>query len=152
MHTSPVFRVKAILDSFANPLVDLLDFLPVRNSFGKFNRIRFVSNRAVFDFDQPVTGKQIQVKLEQNYGQSLLLARSKFSISHSRPSWNRAEVKTNWEEVFAAEVFAETKASFAELKKLKTQLTAEEKSIPKTPVMLELDAKKSSAKAVEIRA
>lgn len=106
---------------------------------------------AVFDFEKPTQGKKLLVKLQQNYGQSLLLARSRFSVSTEDVKWNRAEIQTDWEDLFAREVYEPTKKSLAKLNQLKAQLTAEQKKIPKTPVMLELDTKKQRTTKIHSR-
>ena len=96
---------------------------------------------AVFDFETPISGGTLKVTLEQKYGEGLLLARSRFSISRNPVSWLRAEVEPDQEDTFVKAVFPET------IKRLKAKQTAQDqlqnfkKQIPSTPVMFDLDSK-----------
>ena len=102
----------------------------------------------VFDFQNPILidkitkGAKLRLTLDQEYGERLLLARSRFSVSHYPANWLKAQLEPNLEMVFAEEVNADTKKVFGELKAAQSQLAKLESSIPKTPVMLELDPKK----------
>lgn len=102
----------------------------------------------VFDFRNPILidkitkGAKLRLTLDQEYGERLLLARSRFSVSHYPANWLKAQLKPNLEMVFAEEVNADTKKVFGELKAAQSQLAKLESSIPKTPVMLELDPKR----------
>lgn len=102
----------------------------------------------VFDFQNPILidkitkGAKLRLTLDQEYGERLLLARSRFSVSHYPANWLKAQLEPNLEMVFAEEVNADTKKVFGELKAAQSHLAKLESSIPKTPVMLELDPKK----------
>lgn len=100
----------------------------------KFNE----QQTAVFDFVEPVSGGQIRVTLEQQFGQSLLLARSRFSVSQYPTPWLRAEVTPNLMDVFARQVHTPTMGQYNELAAARQQLIKHGSSLPKTPVMLEL--------------
>lgn len=110
----------------------------------KFNQ----SQVGIFDFRDPIAidkvtkGAKLRLTLEQEYGERLLLARSRFSISSYPASWLKAELKPNLETVFAEEVYADTKSTYREWKAAQTRLAKLESSVPKTPVMLELDPKR----------
>jgi len=103
----------------------------------------------VFDFQNPILidkitqGAKLRLTLDQEYGERLLLARSRFSVSHYPANWLKAQLKPNLERVFAEEVNADTQKVFGELKAAQSRLAKLESSVPKTPVMLELDPKNS---------
>jgi hypothetical protein len=96
---------------------------------------------AVFDFETPISGGVLKVTLEQQYGEGLLLARSRFSISQNPVQWLRAELKPEPEKVFSETVFPETIQRLKATQTAKDQLQNFKKQIPSTPVMFDLDAK-----------
>ena len=96
---------------------------------------------AMFDFDSPITGGVLKVTLEQQYGEGLLLARSRFSISQNPVQWLRPELQPEPEKVFSEAVFMETMQRLKAVEIARSKLQNFRKQIPNTPVMLDLDAK-----------
>ena len=106
---------------------------------------------AVFDFESPVSGGLLKVTLEQQYGEGLLLARSRFSISQNPPQWLRAELQPEPEKVFSETVFPETMRRLKAMETAKNQLQNFKKQIPSTPVMFDLDAKRQRTTRIHHR-
>ena len=106
---------------------------------------------AVFDFESPITGGTLKVTLEQQYGEGLLLARSRFSISQNPIQWLRAELNPEPEKVFRETVFPETIRRIKAMETATNQLQNFKKQIPSTPVMLELDAKRQRTTRIHNR-
>ncbi|MCA9177642.1 MAG: PSD1 domain-containing protein [Planctomycetales bacterium] len=97
---------------------------------------------AIFEFKAPPTKGVLRIKLEQQHGGGLLLARSRFSVSSHPTAWLEAKVEPNLESVFARHVFAPTKQLHIQREQLAKQLADAEAAVPQTPVMLELDKSK----------
>lgn len=106
---------------------------------------------AVFDFESPISGGVLKVTLEQQYGQGLLLARSRFSISQNPVQWLRAELQPEPEKVFSETVFPETMRRLKAMQTAKDQLQNFKKQIPSTPVMFDLDAKRQRTTRIHNR-
>ena len=106
---------------------------------------------AVFDFESPISGGVLKVTLEQQYGQGLLLARSRFSISQNPVQWLRAELQPEPEKVFSETVFPETMRRLKAMQTAKEQLQNFKKQIPSTPVMFDLDAKRQRTTRIHNR-
>ncbi|MDE0866002.1 MAG: PSD1 and planctomycete cytochrome C domain-containing protein [Rubripirellula sp.] len=97
---------------------------------------------ALFDFEKPIAGGTLKVTLEQQYGEGLLLGRSRFSISRHPVQRLRAELQPALEETFSKTVFPETMRRIKEVETAKNRLDDLKRRIPKTPVMLELGDKR----------
>jgi len=97
---------------------------------------------AIFDFDSPISGGVLKVTLEQQYGEGLLLARSRFSISQNPVQWLRPELQPDTEKVFTELVFKETMQRIEAMATSRNKLQNFRKQIPNTPVMFDLDAKR----------
>ncbi len=54
----------------------------------------------ILDFSEPIDSGIIRITLEQQYGEGLLLARSRFAVSPYPAEWLIAELKPNFEEIF----------------------------------------------------
>ena len=106
---------------------------------------------AIFDFDAPITGGTLKVTLEQQYGEGLLLARSRFSISQNPVQWLRAELQPDPEKVFTETVFPETMRRLKATQAAQDQLQNFRKQLPSTPVMFDLDAKRQRATRIHNR-
>ncbi|MGB1814371.1 MAG: DUF1553 domain-containing protein, partial [Rubripirellula sp.] len=106
---------------------------------------------AVFDFESPITGGTLKVTLEQQYGEGLLLARSRFSISQNPIQWLRAELNPEPEKVFRETVFPETIRRIKAMETATNQLQNFKKQIPSTPVMFDLDAKRQRTTRIHNR-
>ena len=106
---------------------------------------------AVFDFDAPITGGTLKVTLEQQYGEGLLLARSRFSISQNPVQWLRAELQPDPEKVFTEAVFPETMGRLKAMQAAQDQLQNFRKQLPSTPVMFDLDAKRQRTTRIHNR-
>ncbi len=101
----------------------------------KFNQ----PQTGIYEFDTPVSGEKLKLILEQEYGEGLLLARSRISISSQPGRWLAPVLAPDLENVFANHVFQETIEAEKKLQGAKVTLKNLESQIPKTPVMLELD-------------
>lgn len=106
---------------------------------------------AIFDFESAVSGGTLKVTLEQQYGEGLLLARSRFSISQNPVQWLRAELNPEPEKVFRETVFPETMRRIKAMDTARNQLQNLKNQIPSTPVMLDLDAKRQRTTRIHNR-
>ncbi|MFT5126412.1 MAG: hypothetical protein ACI8W8_000004 [Rhodothermales bacterium] len=106
---------------------------------------------SVFDFKALIDGAQLRLTLEQEYGQGLLLARSRFSVSSYPTAWLQAELKPDLARVFADHVHPETSAQAKTRAAAKKKADALRRAIPKTPVMQELAADKQRKTQVHTR-
>ena len=108
---------------------------------------------AVFDFDQPVTGGQLRLTLEQEYGQGLIFENFKVSVSNLPPSWLEAEVdaKDGLESVFVTHVYGPTREMNVRLKAARTNLEQVRRAIPQTPIMRELSVNRRRVTKVHRR-
>jgi hypothetical protein len=106
---------------------------------------------AFFDFKTPVEGAKLRLTLEQKYGQGLLLARSRFSVSALPAAWLQPELEPNLEQVFAEHVHPQTSGHAKARARAKKKADALRGKFPKTPVMLELTADKQRKTQVHQR-
>ena len=108
---------------------------------------------AVFDFDQPVTGGQLRLTLEQEYGQGLIFENFKVSVSNLPPSWLEAEVdaKGGLESVFVTHVYGPTREMNVRLEAARTNLEQVRRAIPQTPIMRELSVNRRRVTKVHRR-
>ena len=95
---------------------------------------------AVFDFAKPVSGGQLRLTLEMEYGQGLLFESFRLSASTHPPKWLTADVKpaAGLERVFAEHEFGPTRGIYAKLKASRSRLKNAQSAIAKTPIMREL--------------
>ena len=95
---------------------------------------------AVFDFAEPVSGGQLRLTLEMEYGQGLLFESFRLSASVHPTKWLTAEVDATagLERVFAEHVFEPTRKIHGKLAKTRQRLKDAQSRIPKTPIMREL--------------
>ena len=113
---------------------------------------RFAEQQAaLFEFAKPVSGGKLRIRLVQEYGQGLLLARSRFSVSTHRSDWITPEVQPDLKELFLSRVFPPTREKYSLREKLKSELANLEKSLPRTPVMLERDSGKRRVTRIHSR-
>lgn len=98
---------------------------------------------AVFDFAEriePRKGRQLQLTLEQEYGQGLLLDTFRISCSSYPGQWLTAELDptSGLQSVFQRHVYSETKAIYVKLDEIRGELETVRREVPSTPIMREL--------------
>ena len=101
----------------------------------------------ILDFSEPIDSGTIRITLEQQYGEGLLLARSRFSVSSYPAEWLIAELEPNFGEIFwslSDPLHSEKKKNY---QTAIAKLAALKKAVTRTPVMAELpDAQQRKTK------
>lgn len=97
---------------------------------------------AVFDLVKPVSGGQLKVTLEQEYGQGLLFEKFRLSASAYPTKWLTPEVKPmqGIDRLFEKVEYPETRELHTQLNTVKQGLSKLKNGVSKTPVMRELPA------------
>ena len=96
------------------------------------------SQNCILDFSEPIDSGIIRITLEQQYGEGLLLARSRFSVSPYPAEWLIAEHKPNFEETFWSLSDPQYPVKKKNYQTELAKLAALRKAVPRTPVMAEL--------------
>ena len=96
------------------------------------------SQNCILDFSEPIDSGIIRITLEQQYGEGLLLARSRFSVSPYPAEWLIAELEPNFEETFWSLSDPQYPAKKKNYQTELAKLAALRKAVPRTPVMAEL--------------
>ena len=92
----------------------------------------------ILDFSEPILSGKIKITLEQQYGEGLLLARSRFSASPYPTPWLRAELEPNFSEIFWSLTDPQQSEKKKTYQTALAKLEALKKAVTRTPVMLEL--------------
>lgn len=94
----------------------------------------------ILDFSEPIAAGTIRITLEQQYGESLLLARSRFSVSPYPAEWLIAELEPNFQEIFWSLSDPQHSAKKKNYQTELAKLASLKKAVTRTPVMAELSA------------
>ena len=97
---------------------------------------------AVFDLAKPVSGGQLRLTLEQEYGQGLLFEKFRLSASVYPTKWLSPEIDPmrNVDLLFEEVEYPQTRELHAQLKTTRDKVNKLKNSFSKTPVMRELPA------------
>jgi len=108
---------------------------------------------AVFDFAKPISGGQLLLTLEMEYGQGLIFETFRLSVSSHSPKYLAADLdpKGNFDETFAREVFPPTRKIHQQLAAVRKELNGLRAKIPKTPIMRELPEGKRRETRIHVR-
>ena len=95
---------------------------------------------AVFDFFKPISGGQLRLTLDMEYGQGLLFESFRLSASTHPTKWLTADVDpvAGLEKMFAEQVYEPTRELHAKLAAARKNLAGVQSGISKTPIMREL--------------
>jgi hypothetical protein len=94
----------------------------------------------ILDFSEPIDSGTIRITLEQQYGEGLLLARSRFSVSPYPAEWLIAELEPNFGEIYWSLSDPQHSEKKKNYQTAFAKLTALKKAVTRTPVMAELPA------------
>ena len=147
--------------SFSNPRADFsqrgwevakaIDGKP--NAGWAFSPKASQPHAAVFDFVKPVSGGQLKVTLEQEYGQGLLFEKFRISASTYPTKWLTPELNPmrGIDRLFEKVEYPETRELHTQLNTVKQGLSKLKNGVSKTPVMRELPANQHRANRIHNR-
>ncbi|MBT3635887.1 MAG: DUF1549 domain-containing protein, partial [Opitutae bacterium] len=147
--------------SFSNPRADFsqrgwevakaIDGKP--NAGWAFSPKASQPHAAIFDFTKPISGGQLKVTLEQEYGQGLLFEKFRISASTYPTKWLTPELNPmrGIDRLFEKVEYPETRELHTQLNTVKQGLSKLKNGVSKTPVMRELPANRHRANRIHNR-
>ena len=105
---------------------------------------------ALFDFAKPISGGQLRLTMEQEYGQGLIFERFRLSVSTHPVSWLEPKVVPELEAVFTKE-HAPARDANKDIAKARKRLAGLRAKVVKTPIMRELHKDKQRQTRIHVR-